>query len=245
MKFSNHVERQLQSYVYRLLDPRNGETFYIGKGSGNRVFSHIKGELAAGTDELSEKLKRIREIRASGFEVGHVIHRHGLDDATAFEVEAALIDAFPEVSNEVGGARSDQRGLMHAQQIIERYEAKEATFRHKVVIISINRSILERKNAYEAVRYAWKIDPSEARRAELVLAVQQGLIIGAFVPTKWVKATTSNFPGTIEDRPGRWGFIGHEAPDVVAKLYLRRRLPDRLRKRGAANPVRYVFEISE
>lgn len=32
------------NYVYRLIDPRNGETFYIGKSKGNRVYAHIQSE---------------------------------------------------------------------------------------------------------------------------------------------------------------------------------------------------------
>jgi hypothetical protein len=31
---------RLGCYVCRLLDPRNGETFYVGKGHGNRLFDH-------------------------------------------------------------------------------------------------------------------------------------------------------------------------------------------------------------
>jgi len=40
--FPPNVARKLKTYVYRLIDPRNGETFYIGKGQNNRVFSHIR-----------------------------------------------------------------------------------------------------------------------------------------------------------------------------------------------------------
>jgi uncharacterized protein len=90
-KFSNTVEEKLGFYVYRLIDPRNGETFYVGKGKGNRVFSHADGEEDKEGDELTDKLMRIREIRVSGFEVAHVVHRHGLTEDQAFEVEAALI----------------------------------------------------------------------------------------------------------------------------------------------------------
>lgn len=239
--FTKEVCDQLKYYVYRLLDPRNGETFYVGKGKGNRVFSHVKGELETDDDDdvLTEKNQRIRAIRSSGFEVAHVIHRHGLDEKTALEVEAALIDAYPEAANLVSGKDADARGLMHYKQVIERYEAKEADFKHKAVIININRSVTER-SIYEAVRYAWKINPKKADSAELVLAVQQGLIIGVFVAEKWVEATRVNFPGTVEDRPGRWGFIGCEAPPEVGKLYLRHKLPDSMRKQGAANPIKYA-----
>ena len=44
-KFSNEVCKELKYYVYRLIDPRNGNTFYVGKGKNNRVFAHAKGVL--------------------------------------------------------------------------------------------------------------------------------------------------------------------------------------------------------
>lgn len=57
----------------------------------------MRGEAAAADDDelLSNKLKQLREIRLAGLEVIHVIHRHGIaDEKTAYEVEAALIDAY-------------------------------------------------------------------------------------------------------------------------------------------------------
>ncbi len=90
--FSANVASKLKTYVYRLIDPRNGETFYVGKGQGNRVFSHIRAEHNLEGDDLDNRIKRIREIRLADFEVAHVIHRHGMDGKTALEVEAALID---------------------------------------------------------------------------------------------------------------------------------------------------------
>ena len=35
MMFTADVIEQLNYYVYRLIDPRNGKTFYVGKGKGN------------------------------------------------------------------------------------------------------------------------------------------------------------------------------------------------------------------
>ncbi len=50
--FPAEVALRLKTYVYRLIDPRNGETFYVGKGQGNRVFSHIRLEQKLEGDEL-------------------------------------------------------------------------------------------------------------------------------------------------------------------------------------------------
>lgn len=54
--FPADVARKLKTYVYRLIDPRNGETFYVGKGRGDRVFSHIREQKLDG-DDLDSKLK--------------------------------------------------------------------------------------------------------------------------------------------------------------------------------------------
>ena len=35
--FSPKEQESLGRYIYRLIDPRNGETFYVGQGKGNRV----------------------------------------------------------------------------------------------------------------------------------------------------------------------------------------------------------------
>ena len=41
-QFSSEVISKLGYYVYLISDPSNGEIFYVGKGKGNRVFSHFK-----------------------------------------------------------------------------------------------------------------------------------------------------------------------------------------------------------
>jgi hypothetical protein len=237
--FPPDVARKLKTYVYRLIDPRNGETFYIGKGHGNRVFSHIRAEQTLEGDDLDNKVKRIREIRLAGFQVAHVIHRHGMDDKTAFEVESALIDAYPGLTNIVGGPGGNEYGIMHAQEIISRYCAEPAVFQHKALLISVNRSATE-TSLYEATRYAWKIKRSTAEQAEVVLATRQGGIVGAFIAHRWLEATAENFPGR-DPVPGRFGFEGEDAPEDIKKLYVGKRVPDEYRKPGAANPIKYTW----
>ncbi len=235
--FPTEVAEKLKTYVYRLIDPRNGETFYIGKGKGDRVFAHIHANIE--TDDPGDKLKRIREISVTGFEVAHVIHRHGMDNKTAIEVEAALIDAYPGLTNVVTGEGSNDFGAMHAQEIVNRYQADEAVFEHRAILINVNRSATE-TSLYEATRYAWRIGVKKAQRAEIVLAVRLGIIIAVFIAEKWLPATPENFPGH-EPVPGRYGFIGIKAPDSIRKMYAGKRIPDDYRKKGAANPIKYTY----
>ena len=238
-KFPPEVISKLKSYVYRLIDPRNGETFYVGRGVGNRLYSHISDELDSDSDEVGNKLRRIREIRVAGFEVAHVVHRHGMETAVAKEVEAALIDAYPGLTNVVGGEGSGERGTMHADEIIREYLAQPAVFEHRALLISVNRSASERP-LYEATRFAWKLSQKRAKEAEVVLASEKGIIRGAFIPEKWMEATSDNFPGR-PDRPGRLGFVGKEAPQEICRAYVGLRVPDEYRF-GTANPIRYTWE---
>ena len=249
--FESEVIDKLDHYVYRLIDPRNGETFYVGKGQGNRVFDHAKGEVTSNAEDDSDKvidykLQLIHEIKNGGFDVLHNIHRHGMDEKTAFEVESALMEAYPGVLNKIGGHGSKERGSMHAQQVITLYKARETDIqKHKVLIIKINRSASETDSIheiYEAVRASWKLggNAEKAKEAEYVLAVLKGLVIGVFVPTDWLEAINNNFPHK-GDCPGRWGFVGEEAPDDIKKFYMRTRIPASMREKGAAAPVRYAY----
>ncbi len=41
--FPDQLAGDIRYYVYRLIDSRNGQTFHVGKGTGNPVFMHAQG----------------------------------------------------------------------------------------------------------------------------------------------------------------------------------------------------------
>mgnify|MGYP003382716714 CR=1 FL=1 len=41
VNFPPELFGRLENYVYRLIDPATGSTFYVGRGVKNRCFSHV------------------------------------------------------------------------------------------------------------------------------------------------------------------------------------------------------------
>ena len=161
--FTQEVVEALGCYVYRLIDPRNGETFYVGRGRGQRVFAHVSGAISDDDQSAADpKLERIHEIQALGMNVAHIIHRHGMSEAAAKEVEAALIDAYPGLVNRVAGTGSRDRGTRHVSEIVLEYSAKEFTVEEPLILISIGQLWAEKHN--------------------LVLAHVRGVVRGAYRP---------------------------------------------------------------
>jgi len=243
-RFPDGVTEHLKWYVYRLIDPRNGDTFYVGKGQGNRVFEHAKGlGVVEEGDLLPAKLERIRRIRAAGLEVGHVIHRYGLStSALAYEVEAAVIDAYPGLTNQVSGHGSGDFGSRHVEEIINEYAGEEFQVEEDLMLISIGVTYYQLGDPYDAVRFAWKVNQSRAERYNLVLARHGGLCVGAYRPLRWLPATLENFSDLasrrdIDENPDRLGFVGNRADDVWDK-YVGKRVPERFPR--TQNAIRYL-----
>ncbi|GMN89055.1 hypothetical protein fsci_05410 [Francisella sciaenopsi] len=239
-EFSSEICRELGFYVYRLIDSRDGKTFYVGKGKGNRIFEHVR-ELVKNSpseNELSLKLERIIEIKSEGREVDYFIHRHGLSESEAFEVEAALIDVYMDLlTNKQNGRGSTIRGIATVEDICKRYSAESLDVKEtKLLVITINRTILE-KDIYDAVRFAWKVDVKRAKKAEYVLAAENGIVIGVFEPKEWLEANKENFPDINEDVLDRYGFKGEDVSKMFEKEYMYKRVE---KKKGASNPIYYL-----
>jgi hypothetical protein len=223
-QFPESVCRMIGNYVYRLIDPRNGETFYVGKGKNNRIFDHVSAKIKVSDDDegLEPKLDRIRQIRNEGLEVIHVIHRHQLTAAVVLEVEAALIDAYPGLTNLQAGHGSNAKGPMNHHQLMAKYAlpSLDEDIAEKLVLININaiEDQSDKSAIYDQVRYAWRLSKDRACKADYILAVVRGVVKGVFIADQWLDANRKNFPEldrAQNDIPGRYGFHGSIAPDDV------------------------------
>ncbi|WP_313239934.1 LEM-3-like GIY-YIG domain-containing protein [Sphingobacterium multivorum] len=255
-QFSQKTQEELKSYVYILIDPRDNKIFYVGKGYGNRVFSHINEAIfnPVGT----EKLEIIRAIKQEDLKVKHFIVRHGLEENEALIVEAVLIDFLTfkdfvevaKISNIVAGHYSFNQGIKTVNECEILYNCevlKKEDIKHNVLVININKTydnkrkkksenpIYDRPNIYEATRGWWVLDKNRAENSDFVLAEYKGVIRAIFKPEKWVQ--------DIENRGvKRWGFEGSEVTSKeILDIYMNKEVP---KIRGMANPIRYFEKIA-
>lgn len=133
--FSNAASEALQNYVYMLTLPDTGRPFYIGKGQGNRIFTHVfeaatalrDGATAPAAadltdeplraegddDEQSLKIQTLMSILAMRKMPGMYILREGMERADeALRVEGACIDLVQYLFDRglVAGLRNSQAG---------------------------------------------------------------------------------------------------------------------------------------
>lgn len=225
-------------YVYRLIDPRTYKTFYVGKGCGNRVFQHAKNAEIQDLDPKEDdrrslKNQQIAQILSSGKEVLAVIHRHGLTKAEAFEVEAAVIDAYSNLTNIQRGHNSD-RGLITIEDIKSSINVKvytEPTEKY-IIIKTTPQAVNINGSLYEATRRAWCASLKRASKYKYVLSVIYGIVREVYeVDTDgWYQ----------ESETTRIAFKGKEAMDSnPLRQLIGKRIPEKYRKKGSANPFLY------
>lgn len=234
--FKESTIEKLGYYVYALVDSRDNKVFYIGKGRGNRIFSHINGIVEF--NRKSEKIDLIKEIFATKNKVNHYVIRHGLSEKEAFEVEATLIDfiGLENLTNVVKGQHSDVRGIKTAEELKVQYEPKDVNINESVILININKKFEREMNLsdiYEAVRKSWKISITRAQRCQYVFAVYRGIVREVYTCNSW------EFSEIDEKGNRRYEFIGDVASNEIRDKY---RLMSVISfwPVGSRNPIKYV-----
>lgn len=240
--FTSEIIKEIKYYVYLLSDPISGEIFYVGKGKGNRVFSHLKD-----TNE-SKKVKKFQEIKDKGLEPKIEFLVHGVEDEISIKkIEAAIIDLIGKnkLTNKVGGYESASFGRMDLSQIKAKYTSKIADISENVVLIKLSDSFrynMEAIDLYDYTRGRWII--SELRRNKIThaFAIFDGIVQETYSVLKWFEAGTT-FTNRIEKTEWlateRWEFIGSISEEMRKKY--RYKSVDHYWKKGARNPIRYTF----
>lgn len=105
-------------YVYQLIDPRNDEVFYVGKGSGNRINQHEHAAKRFDSSN-SRKTQRILDILKDGETVTKFIYAKNLLEQDAFDLERELIKEIgrEKLTNYHSGVKTDKE---HARLLFQR-----------------------------------------------------------------------------------------------------------------------------
>lgn len=220
--FKESVVEALKCYVYALVDPRDNRIFYVGKGTGNRVYQHA--EAAINDDADNMKLAMIREIQALGLEVKYYILRHNLTDQEAFLVESTIIDLLTYkqfntetlLTNLVSGHHQWNEGIKTDAEINMMYDCKkiEPMEGDRLLLVSLNRSydqakatgVYQRDDDYESTRKYWFISPRKAEKIDYVLGIYRG-IVRVIIKVKGYKTSMYSERGILFKKP-RYEFEG-------------------------------------
>jgi len=218
-RLPQEVAAKLGYYVYLLRDPlHRNRPFYVGKGTGNRVVQHgmVADKL---TDEAMPRATttRIQQIRAAGREPDIDVVRHHLDEATAFAIEASLIDVLSDLTNSIRGQHTDV-GLASLKELVARYGAPPLKTRIPLLLIRLRRwaedpdriggvkgygyrSGMSNRELYDTTRQWWVVSPDRVDRegVEHAVPVYEGVTRGLFTIRSWRSDAR---------RPGRWSFSG-------------------------------------
>ncbi len=106
--------------------------------------------------------------------------------------------------------------------------------KHRLLLVSIAKTIGERGSVYDATRYAWRVSRERVEKIDYVLGCVNGVVKGVFQVGEWLDAspgepTMKNFPGMVaRHRNQRWGFEGSEPDEAITRIYLEKRVPDHL-----------------
>ncbi|MCA9952830.1 MAG: hypothetical protein KDE48_24440 [Anaerolineales bacterium] len=234
--FSPAVIEQLGYYVYLLIDPETNKVFYVGKGTGNRIFAHLNYALKFPKE--TDKLDTIRAIRDKGLLVKHLIHRHGLSEKEAFEVEASLIDfiGLDELTNKVGGHKSNYRGQMTIAEVFAMYDAPKIEIPEPALLIIVNKLFhrgMDEEDLYEITRGNWVLG-SRRENAQYAFAIYNGIVRQAYQIQRWFPVIARS-PG--QKTRNRWRFEGIVAEDL--QHYVGGSVENYITQ-GAQNPIKYI-----
>lgn len=243
--FSKKTIEELGYYVYVYSDPDTHKPFYVGKGKGNRVFDHLFLE-----DE-SKKVAYIKSLILNGKEPIIEILVHGVDEETAFKVEAAAIDliGIENLTNQQRGHHSSVYGKIEVSLLESRYNCEELDikdFQESVMLIRINKlyhNEMTPYELYEITRAYWRVNLEQAKKVRYALAVYYGMVLEVYEIAEWLPAFSTMMNHRVdnsEELKNRYEFVGRISSDDIRNKYKDKSVANIFSK-GEQNPIRYIM----
>jgi len=246
--FSTSVIKQLGCYVYRFVDPRNHETFYIGIGRGNRIFAHLECSLCSYNNEnylrKGEKVDlleydRINTIKEAGYKIEPLIERWGLSYNEALIIESVFFDFYKmdKLSNncffwqkEHGQTTVDK---LESNLYCEEYQDDESN--PKYIIIKVKDERLKIEGREKATSTNILLSYDKAQSYKYVLSVSFGVVREVYKVKEWKRDQLSC----------KCSFVSEPCEKGIRDIFLNKKIPDAYLRKGLANPVLYSKKITK
>ena len=249
-KFPSNIHKELKNYIYAIYNPTNNSDlpFYVGRGVGDRVFSHLS---ESHNDEVNNTIK---EIQSKGLKPSIKILIHGLTAKEAKSAETAAIAMLGKdnLANKVKGHGS---GLtkVSPQELIDHYNAKEVYIKHRVIMIIRNpwNPDQPEQTHYDLTRSAWKLGPKKDF-AEFAFLINQGVVKRVYSIAAWYSDGTTFHQRNNPDPQNphyskdyairdRYEFVGRllNPADQISKRYIGKSVKKYLRATGS--PCHYSY----
>lgn len=197
-------------YVYLLIDPRDNQVFYVGKGINLRTFQHEQDAEMAGADTESKKLKTINDIKNSGYEVKREIFSN-LTESESFNLEAVLIKTYrsrnPEKMTNIQSGHHCE-WLMQPEKYKDIFDDTDSYEKYvtdeKIIFIHPHRSFDYEdtfEERYEKFKGGWAFNLNKAKRADYIFVIVNHKIKYVFKPKEYVlnDRNTYDFIGDLDE----------------------------------------------
>ncbi|NLE82264.1 MAG: GIY-YIG nuclease family protein [Rhodococcus sp.] len=246
----NTVTEELGRYIFALRDPRSRRVFYVGSGTGNRVFGHVWAALEENekrqvltdpeTDSAAVRdavIERIRAIYDSGHDVEHYVLAHGIGPAADGSASAtdrlnALVAGFglyerggdrPTLTNLSGG---DDGKATRIEDLALLYSAERVPdLPVPCVLLEVKQAASREATAeeiYAASRQAWPAGTAVRNTSDLPLIVFADNIVRAvYRAESWEIASRSA-------DAAQWKFTGEVDAELEKQFVHKRVTPDRV-----------------
>jgi len=239
---SPKAKKKLKYYVYLYRDPRNGKIFYVGKGRGGRMRSHLRD------NHLSKKVKLIRELRKLKLKPSIEIIKYGLTEEDAHQIEAAAIDLLElnQLTNKVRGHSTNGERLSKLEDLLPILNDKEAIIKEPAILITIAQSYrpgLSAQELYDITRSCWKLNKDRKEKAEYAMAIYKGIIREVYSIAGWFRGGETMRASDKDEyrkcQPERWEFVGKVAEPKIRKKYVGKSVRRYCTK--SQNPIYYTI----
>ena len=262
-KFSFNTA-ELGNYVYVYSDPDDHKPFYIGRGKGNRVFSHLSYDASQKDTDPKEnkKIEKLEELRKKKKDPIIEILIHGLDLETAKAIETAAIDliGINKLTNQKRGDKAEKYGIIEVTALNSKYQndiLEEDDITDNVMLININKLYSSNMTAfelYEATRGYWRVGKTNSDKVKFVLSVYAGMVLEVYEVAGWYDERSTMMNSRASETAllyeedydeeemefDRREFVGRIALDEVRNKYIYKSVAS-FYSNGRRNPIRYVL----